>query len=38
MSKLKYYTENGEKKYTLKKEIDKEQTKDAHYKYIKILK
>jgi hypothetical protein len=36
MSKLKYYLKDEKKIYTLKEKIDKEITKDAHYKYIKI--
>ncbi len=36
-SKLKFYiSEKGEKVYTLKDKVDGEDTKDAHYKFIKI--
>jgi len=35
--KLKFFlNEKGEKKYTLKEEIDRQKTKDAHYKFLKI--
>ena len=32
--KLKYYKEKDKKIYTLKKEVNKKETKDAHYKFI----
>ena len=35
--KLKFYTnKEGGKVYTLKEKIDNEQTKDAHYKFVKV--
>jgi hypothetical protein len=34
--KLKYYIKNNKKTYTLKDNIDKNKTEDAHYKFIKI--
>ena len=35
--KLKYSTDkNGKKTYTLKSKINNQETKDAHYKFIKI--
>lgn len=36
MPKLKYYLKKGKKIYTLKKEINGKQTKDAHYKFVRI--
>ncbi len=33
---LKYYLKDNKKVYTLKDKIDKEETKPAHYKFIKI--
>ena len=32
--KLKYYKEKDKKIYTLKKEVNQKETKDAHYKFI----
>ncbi|HLF54061.1 MAG TPA: hypothetical protein VI544_02685 [Candidatus Nanoarchaeia archaeon] len=35
--KLKFYTnKEGRKVYTLKEKFDNEQTKDAHYKFVKV--
>lgn len=36
MTKLKFYIKNNKKTYTLKDKINNEETKDAHYKFIKI--
>jgi rRNA maturation protein Nop10 len=38
MGKLKYYLKENKKVYTLKEETpdNKQKTKDAHYKFIKI--
>ncbi len=36
MSNLKYYKEENKKIYTLKSEHNKEPTKDAHYKFVRI--
>jgi rRNA maturation protein Nop10 len=33
---LKYYLKGKKKIYTLKEEVGKKQTSDAHYKFIKI--
>jgi hypothetical protein len=33
--KLRYFLEKGKKIYTLKEEIDKKETKSAHYKFIR---
>lgn len=36
-NKLKFYiNEKGKKVYTLKDKVGSEETKDAHYKFIKI--
>ncbi len=34
--KLHYYSKNNKKVYTLKESVNGEQTKDAHYKFIRI--
>jgi len=34
--KLKFYTKENKKIYTLKENINDQKTKDAHYKFIKI--
>jgi len=34
--KLRYYIKNNKKIYTLKEKIGGEETKSAHYKFIKI--
>ncbi len=34
--KLRYYTKDNEKIYTLKNKVNNTPTKNAHYKYIKI--
>lgn len=34
--KLKYYLEDNKKVYTLKNKVNNIETKDAHYKFIKI--
>jgi hypothetical protein len=35
--KLRFFINSeNKKKYTLKEEVNKEKTKDAHYKFIKI--
>ncbi|MDP1695422.1 MAG: hypothetical protein Q8L29_00740 [archaeon] len=36
MTKLRYHLKDGKKIYTLKESVDDVQTKDAHYKFIKI--
>lgn len=32
---LKYFLEKGKKVYTLKEEVNKKETKEAHYKFIR---
>ena len=34
--KLKYYLKDNKKVYTLKNNLSNTQTKDAHYKFVKI--
>ena len=34
--KLRYTIKNNKKTYTLKKTLNNEETKEAHYKFIKI--
>lgn len=34
--KLKFFTKNNEKIYTMKDEVNGEKTKSAHYKFVKV--
>ena len=35
--KLKFFIDSdGKKQYTLKEKVDKKETKDAHYKFVRV--